>query len=66
MAPGVKPEVSQENPFHPWNSVRSYAGYNPFAVATMMATTAGSLNIAQGYPDFDTLAITKDNLLKVA
>jgi len=43
---GVKPGVTEDNPFHPWNSVRSYAGYNPFAVATMLAMTSGSLNIA--------------------
>lgn len=32
----------------------------------MLAATSGSLNIAQGFPDFNTLAITKDNLAKVA
>lgn len=63
---GVKPPITPEKPFHPWNSVRSYAGYNPFGIATMLATSTGSLNIAQGFPDFDTIAITKDNLSRVA
>jgi hypothetical protein len=59
-------KVDKEHPFHPWNSIRSYAGYMPFAVASMLAMSSGGLNLAQGFPDYNTLDITQNNLVKVA
>ncbi len=61
-----KQKVDENSPWHPWNSIRSYAGYMPFAIASMLANTSGGLNLAQGFPDYNTLDITQNNLVKVA
>jgi len=61
---GKRPFKNAEE-FHPYDQIRSLNCFQPFSDSLLLSIKTNSLNIAQGFPDYDTLDILKTNMNNV-